>query len=139
MSAFRQKARGRGWIERIEMLKLVARHFGYGRLGLNIRATLKGHMRAAIRRKLFGRDGDYIRLLTNSLADYTRDELRDVVCTVMRKRSAYEQEDVIYAVAHYLGFRRVTENARNAVKSAINSGIRQGLLGYEGSGIWREV
>lgn len=96
-------------------------------------------MRAAIRRQLFERDGDYIRLLTNSITDYTRDELRDVVCSVMRKRSTYEREDVIYSVAHHLGFRRVTENARNAVKSAINSGIRQGLLGYEGNMIWREA
>ncbi len=139
MSAFRQAARGQGWIERNEVLKRVARHFGYGRLGKNIRETLKGHMRASIRRQLFERDGDYIRLLTNSLTDYSRDELRGVVCSVMRKRSTYEREEVIYAVAHYLGFRRVTENARNAVKSAINSGIRQGLLGYEGNEIWREA
>jgi len=139
MAAFRQATRGQVWIERNEVMKVVARHFGYGRLGRNTRATLKGHMRAAIRRQPFERDGDYIRLLTNSLADYSRDELRDVVCSVMRKRSAYERDDVIYAVAHYLGFRRVTENARNAVKSAINSGIRQGLFGYEGTEIWREA
>jgi len=138
MSAFRQAARGQGWIDRNEVLRLVARHFGYGRLGRNIRAILKGHMRAAIRRQVFERDGNYVRLLTNSLTDYSRDEVREVVCSVMRKRSTYEREDVVYAVAHYLGFRRVTENARIAVKSAINSGIRQGMLGYEGKEIWRE-
>ncbi len=117
----------------------VARHFGYERLGANIKATLKGHMKAAIRRQILERGGDYIRLQNNSLTDYTRDELRGVVCSVMQRRSTYEREDVVYAVTHYLGFRRVTENARNAVKSAINSGIRQGLLDYEGNEIWREA
>lgn len=139
MAAFRQAARGQGWFEEHDLFRKTAKHFGYTRVGANIKTTLKGHMRAAIRRQVFERDGDYIQLLTNSLTDYTRDELRDVVCSVMRKQRTYEREDVIYAVARYLGFRRVTENARNAVKSAINSGIRQGLLGYEGNDIWREA
>jgi hypothetical protein len=32
----------------------------------------------------------------------------------------------------------VTDTVRQAVKSAINSGIRQGILAYEGDVIWRE-
>ena len=139
MAAFRQISRGQGWLKRDNLMRDVARHFGYERLGANIKATLKGHMRAAIRRQILERDGDYVRALTSSLTDYARDELRDVICSVMRKRSTYEREDVIRAVANHLGFRRVTENARNSVKSAVNSAIRQGILGYEGSEIWREA
>ncbi len=96
-------------------------------------------MRAAIRRQIFERDGDYVRLMTHSLTDYARDYLRDLVCSVIRKGSTCEREEVIHVVAHHLGFKRVTENARNEVKSAINSGIRQGLLGYQGTEIWREL
>ena len=57
----------------------------------------------------------------------------------MRKGTTYEREDVIYAVAHHLGFSRITETVRTPIKSAINSAIRQGLLGYEGNTIWRET
>lgn len=46
---------------------------------------------------------------------------------------------MIYAVAHHLGFSRVTNAVRDSTKSAINSGIRQGILGYEASLIWREA
>jgi hypothetical protein len=42
------------------------------------------------------------------------------------------------AVARYLGFARVTDTVRQSMKSAINSGIRQGILTYEGDVIWRE-
>jgi len=37
-----------------------------------------------------------------------------------------------------LAFARATDTSRDAIKSAISSGIRQGILGYEGSMIWRE-
>ena len=45
---------------------------------------------------------------------------------------------VTHAIASYLGFARITDTGREAIKSAINSAIRQGVLGYEGSVIWRE-
>ena len=42
-----------------------------------------------------------------------------------------------FRTARYLGFVRVTDTIRQPVKSAISSAIRQGLLGYEGSFVWR--
>ena len=56
----------------------------------------------------------------------------------MRKGTNYEREDVIHALARYLGFAHITDTSRDAIKSAINSAIRQGILGYEGSVVWRE-
>jgi len=55
----------------------------------------------------------------------------------MRRGTRNERDDVIHAVARYLGFARVTDTSRDAIKSAVNSAIRHGLLGYEGSSIWR--
>lgn len=49
-----------------------------------------------------------------------------------------KREDVIHALARYLGFARVTDISRDAIKSAINSANRQGIHGYEGSVVWRE-
>jgi hypothetical protein len=56
----------------------------------------------------------------------------------MRAGRRYERDDALHAVARYLGFARVTDTVRQSIKSAINSGIRQGVLGYEGDAIWRD-
>ena len=45
---------------------------------------------------------------------------------------------MILALARFLGFARITDTSRDAIKSAINSAIRQGILGYESSVVWRE-
>lgn len=125
-------------MERTEMLREVAGLLGYQRLGSRIKESLKGHMRAAIRRRIIEADGDSVRTMTATMNDYTREELRDTLISVMRKGTTYEREVVIYAVAHHLGFSRVTDAVRDPIKSAINSGIRQSILGYEGSVIWRQ-
>lgn len=120
------------------MLREVAGLLGYQRLGSRIEKTLKGHMRAANRRGIIEADGDSVRALNATMSDYTREELRDTLISVMRKGTNYEREDVICAVAHHLGFSRVTDAVRDPIKSAINSGVRQGILGYVGSVVWRE-
>ena len=126
-------------MERTELLREVAKLLGYQRLGSRIKKTLKGHMRAAIRRKIIEADGDDVRILTNAMDDYTREELRDTLISVMRKGTPYEREEVIYAVAHHLGFSRVTDTVRAPIKSAINGAIRRGILDYEGSVVWRTI
>jgi hypothetical protein len=139
MAAFRQAARGRGWLDRDELLKGVSLALGYQRLGPKIEEALRGHIRAAIRRRIIEMDGPaLVRVGTASMADYEPDELREVFRSVMRKGTRYEREDVIQAMARYLGFVRVTDTIREPIKSAITSAIRRGLLGYYGSEVWRE-
>ena len=133
-----QAARGRGSIERDELLKEVSVVLGYQRLGPKIEEALRGHLRAAIRRKIIEADGQLVRPDTTTMADYTLDELREIVASVMCKGPRYDREDVVSAIARTLGFARVTDTSRDAIKSAINSAIRQGILGYEGSVIWRD-
>jgi hypothetical protein len=72
------------------------------------------------------------------MAEYDLEELRETFRSVMRKGTNYEREEVIHAIARYLGFVRVTGTVREGIKSAINSGIRRGVLGYEGAVVWRE-
>lgn len=72
------------------------------------------------------------------MTDYELDELRETFRSVMRKGARYEREDIIHALARYLGFVRVTDTSRQPIKSAFNSAIRRGLLGYEGTVSWRE-
>ena len=139
MAAFRQAARGRGGLGRDELLKHVSVVLGYKRLGPKIEEALRGHLRAAIRRRIIETDGpDLVHAGTATMADYDLEELREVFRSVMRKGTRYEREEVIPAMAHYLGFVRVTDTIREPIKSAITSAIRRGILGYEGSVIWRE-
>jgi hypothetical protein len=139
MAAFRQASRGRGWMERNELLKHVSLVLGYQRLGPRITESLHNHLRAAIRRRIIETDGpNLVHPGTATMADYELEDLRESFRSVMRKGTRYEREDVIHALARYLGFVRVTDTICEPIKSAINSAIRRGLLGYEGTSIWRE-
>jgi Eco57I restriction-modification methylase/MmeI, target recognition domain len=138
MAAFRQAARGQGAVMREELLKEVSTILGYQRLGSKVDETLRGHLRAAIRRGIIEDDAGMVRAATTTMNDYSLEELRTALCSVMRKGTNYEREEATYAAARHLGFARVTDSVREAIKSAINSGIRQGILGYDGSLIWRE-
>jgi 2,4-dienoyl-CoA reductase-like NADH-dependent reductase (Old Yellow Enzyme family) len=138
MAAFRQAARNRGWMGREALFKEVSVVLGFQRLGSRVEESLKNHLRAAIRRGIIDADGPvFVRIGAASMADYTLEELREALCSVMKKGAAYEREDVIEGVARHLGFSRLKETVRAPIKSAINSAIRQGLLGYEGNEIWR--
>ena len=85
MAAFRQACRGRGEMARDELLKAVAHRLGFQRVGRSINETLKGHLRAAIRRKIVGADGDTVWPETGRMDEYTRDELVDTIRSVMRR------------------------------------------------------
>ena len=139
MAAFRQAARGKGWLDRDELLKEVSLVLGYQRLGPKIEEALRGHLRAAIRRRIIETDGpNLVHAGTVSMADYEPDELVEVFRSVMRKGTTYDREEVIPALARYLGFVRVTDSIREPIRKAITRAIRQGILGYEGSDIWRQ-
>ena len=140
MAAFRQAMRGRGWVERDELIKEVSLVLGYRRLTAQVAEVLRNHMRAAIRRRIIEIAAlpEYVRHGALTLADYDKDELRRTLISVTRKGKVYEREEIIRAVALHLGFSRLTETIRGLIKWAINSAIRQGILDYDGSAIWRE-
>ena len=138
MATFRKAARGHSVMERDDLISEVSQLLGYRRPGPHIRDVLKGHLRAAIRRHIIGADGAAVWLETPKAEDYDRDELIDTLLSVMRKNREYDREDVIYAVAKHLGFERMRETVTSPIRSAINGAIRRGIIGYQGTIIWRE-
>ncbi len=139
MAIFRQVARTTGQTDRDTLLKAVSEELGYARLGSKIKTVLKGHLKAAIRRHIIGTDGGQtVWPETRTMDSFDRDELVETFRSVMRKGTRYEREDIYRAVANHLGFRRLTDTVREPIKSAINGGIRRGVLGYEGNELWRE-
>jgi hypothetical protein len=138
MAGFRQASRGRGWMERDELFKEVSLVLGYQRLGPKIEEAMRGHLRAAIRRRIIETDGpNLVRAGAVSMADYETEELVEVFRSVMRKGTQHDREVVIPSLARYLGFVRLTDSTREPIRKAITRAIRQGLLTCEGSRIWR--
>jgi len=138
MAAFRQAARNGGCLDRDELLKKVSLVLGYQRLGPKIDEALRGHLRAAIRRRIIETDGpNLVRAGAVSMADYEPDELVEVFRSVMRKGTTYDREEVIPALARHLGFVRLTDSIREPIRKAITRAIRQGILSHDGNRIRR--
>jgi len=137
MAFFRQVGRSLGITDRDTLLKKVSVDLGYQRLGPMILEILRGHLRSAIRRKIIGVKGQEVWLETPTMAKYYREELVQTLCSVMKTSKEYEREEVMYAVANHLGFRKLPEPVRKPIRSAINSAIRQGIVESNGSSIWR--
>lgn len=111
---------------------------GYERLGKAIGYTLKGHMRAAIRRRILAANGQTVWADTQAMDAYKRGELVGVLKSVMRKGAEYPRKEVIESVARYLGFSRARDTVKGPIKSAINAAIRRGVLGGDQKVVWRE-
>lgn len=111
-------------MEREKILKEVSQVLGYKRVGSVVHDRLKGHLRAAIGRGIVESDGVLVSPSTRTIDDYDRDSLIETLTSVMSKGKLYEREDLIRAAAEHLGFSRVNDNVRTAMKSAINAGIR---------------
>ena len=137
MAAFRQACRGRSEMERDELLKRASERLGFQRLGPAIREVLRGHLRAAIRRKIVVSNGSTVQAETVTIDDYHHDELIGSLQSVMRKGAVYSRQEVTENLARHLGFIRVTDAVREAVKSAINGAIRREVIEYEENEIWR--
>ena len=137
MAVFRTVSRGRGFMEREEFVRSAARAMGYRRLGPRIDSVLKGHVRAALRRRILESDSDHLRIATPSISDYETDELVNALRLIIRKGQIASREETIREVALQLGFRRITEQIRNAIKNAMRAAIRRGALEGHRENIWR--
>lgn len=128
MAVFRKACQGPGGISREDLFKKVSILLGYQRLSSGFKEPLKGHLRAAIRRKIIGTNGNEVWLETKTTDDYECADLVSFLGSVMRLDTECDREEVIWALANYLGFRRLTDGIRAPIKSAINSAIRQGNI-----------
>ena len=137
MAVFRTVGRGRGFIERKEFIRLTARAIGYRRLEPRIDSVLKGHLRAALRRRVLESDSGYLRIATPSVSEYDPDELIKTLRSVIRKSRIVKREAAIREVALHLGFQRIREQIRNAIRNAIGVAIRRGIFKGDRESVWR--
>ena len=110
MAAFRQAARGRGWLDSDELLKQVSAVLGYQWLGPKIEEPFRGHLR---RRSADGSSKPTVPCSSTP----GRERCPTMTSTSCARRFArscerdpnYEREDAVHALASYLGFVRVTD------------------------------
>lgn len=138
MSEIRAAMWGVGAIEEGELLKAVSKRLGYSRMSANLRTKLKNHLRAAVRRQIIERDGDYVDCPTSIFRNYEKEFLVRTFKSTIRKGYEYTQEEVIQNVATHLGFSNVTDAMRNHMKPAIKLAIRRKLIGRRNEILWRE-
>jgi hypothetical protein len=135
MYEFRQATRGTGQMEETELSRSVACWLGYQRLGHAIEQVLKKHLRTAIRRGIMTRSEGLLSANRRGIDGYSRDELCQVLCSISRRGRPYDRDEIPALVAKHLGFSRVTDNGRTAVRSAVTIAIRRGDLVSDRSGM----
>jgi len=137
MAVFRSFARGKGFIEREQFIRLVAYEMGYKRVSSRIYSILKGHIIAAIRRDILETESGWVRIKTSTIEEYHPNDLIRALWSVLPKNRYSGREDTMRAAAEHLGFRRLTEKARMNIKAAMRVAIRKGILKGDKEDIWR--
>ncbi len=97
----------------------------------------EGILRTASRRGIVSIAGVQVALVTGSIEDYGRAELKRHFLAALPGRAWVERTDAIRGMAAWLGFRRVGSNITKAGKSVINGLLREGRLEARGSEVRR--
>ena len=118
-------------IDRDEAIREIARRLGAERTGARIRASIESALNAASRRYIIYSDSGGLRPYCRTIDQYKRDDLKNVLRSVIG-RTWTDEDEAIRTAARYLGFRRTGSQIDRAFRSAINGGLRQGVLERSG-------
>jgi hypothetical protein len=118
-------------VTREDAIGEIARRLGARRTGSRIRASIESALNAASRRSVVYSDSSGLRPYCRTIEQYKRDDLKNVLRSVVG-RTWTDEEDAIRAGARYLGFRRTGSLIDKAFRSAINGGLKQGVLERNG-------
>jgi hypothetical protein len=125
-------------LDRESLAKEISRELGFERLGPKIAAAIEEAINIASKRKIIRSDRGGFVLQCRTISDYTRDELVDFLAATMRGHtgpSLWDRDEAIRLAARHLGFRRTGPQIVEEFRSAINAGIRRGILEREGAQI----
>ena len=122
---------------RDEAIREVAHALNFQRTGNRIAETIDSALIAAVKRGVIANDRGVLYLLRRNIDEYSRDDLIAALLGAMGGKW-WEREDAIRAATRYLGYTRTGSRISDAFKSAINGGIRRGLL-EPGDGLIRKV
>ncbi|GEM_PF-95866 len=132
IAAIRQAFGAAMRLDREDLMKATSVELGYTRLGKRVAKAITGGVNAAIRRGVLeDRDGS-LWLTAPNLQSHDREVLIASITSCMRKNGVTTDEDLMREVLVHLGFQRLTSHAEEAMKGAIRTAIRRGILQREG-------
>ncbi len=132
--AIRQVFSANGEMDRDTAIRTVSHELGFQRTGDRIYEVINGAMIAAARRNIIITENGISSLFCRTIDEYPRDTLIEIIRSVIG-RTWTDRNDAIRACARYLGFQRTGKNILAAFKSAINGGLRRGMLESESGNV----
>jgi type I restriction enzyme S subunit len=112
LAAVRQACWGAGEMSREDLIRRVAARLDIPRFGKSVRARLERHVEVALQRRIVARKGD---LLTGATPTFGRYDYRFLLATVAglaARGTEHEKDEIVRAVAAYLGYGQVTPAIR---------------------------
>lgn len=113
LTAVRQSCWGSGEMTREDLVRKVAARLGCPKFGRNVRARLEAHVEAALARRILARKGDLLTGATPTFGRYDFVFLMRTVLVLAEKGVEHEKDEIIEAVAAYLGYGQVTTAIRD--------------------------
>ncbi len=128
LAAVRQVCWGAGEMSREDLIRRAAVRLGSPRFGKSVRARLERHVEVALQRRIVARKGD---LLTGATPTFGRYDYRFLLATVagLAARGAeHEKDEIVRAVATYLGYGQVTPAIRERMDRVFLWAAQDGQL-----------
>jgi type I restriction enzyme S subunit len=128
LAAVRQACWGAGEMSREELIRRVAARLGSPRFGKSVRARLEGHVEVALARRIVARKGE---LLTGATPTFGRYDYGFLMATVERltvRGAEFEKDEIVRAVATYLGYGQVTPAIRERMDRVFLWAAQDGKL-----------
>lgn len=128
MATFRKVSRSSLGMEPEELLREVAKAFGYQRLGAKMKIRLQGDLHAAKIRRIIQNDNGLICPAAPTIQHYEDDDLIKTLRSVIRKGYEYPRDHLVEAAAKHLGFETPGDAFKKRIKSVFRKAIRRGVL-----------
>lgn len=135
LTTVRQSCWGSGEMTREELVRKVAARLGCPKFGRNVRARLEAHVEAALARRILARKGDLLIGATPTFGRYDFVFLMRTVLALAEKGVEHEKDEVIDAVATYLGYGQVTAAIRERMERVLDWAAGNGEVEIRGERI----
>lgn len=132
LTTVRQSCWGSGEMTREELVRKVAARLGCPKFGRSIRARLEAHVEAALARRILARKGDLLIGATPTFGRYDFVFLMRTVLALAGKGVEHEKDEIIGAVAAYLGYGQVTPAIRERMERVLEWAAGNGEVEVRG-------
>ncbi|HEY0513432.1 MAG TPA: restriction endonuclease subunit S [Thermoanaerobaculia bacterium] len=129
LAAIRQACWGAGEMTREDLIRRVAVRLGSPRFGKSVRAWLERHLEIALTRRIVARKGDLLTGVTPQFGRYDYGFLMATVERLMIRGVESRKDEVVRALAAYLGYGQVTPAIRERMDRVFQWAAQDGRLG----------